>query len=151
MPCIGGMTRMTDLSELPGYQIRRLQQLAVATFVSRVAQEGFDLTPVQFGALSVISQTPGLDQATLANRIAYDRVTIGGVVDRLCQKGYVARTVNPEDRRARLLELTESGEAALARVTPVVVDLQTDILAGLSASERSTFVELLKKLTGAAD
>ena len=144
---------MTDLADLPGYQIRRLQQLAVAVFATRVAQAGFDLTPVQFGALTAIADTPGLDQATLANQIAIDRVTIGGVIDRLCQKGYVTRSINPEDRRARLLELTLTGKEILSRVTPVVIELQADILSSLLPAERGMFLKLLKKVTtdGPAD
>ena len=56
-----------------------------------MAEAGFDLTPVQFAALAVIAEHPRIDQATLAGLIAYDRVTIGGVVDRLSQKGYILR------------------------------------------------------------
>jgi len=141
------VTEFSPFPELPGYLIRRLQQIAVAAFVNRVAQAGVDITPVQYGAMVAIAQEPGIDQATLASRIAYDRVTIGGVVDRLCQKGYVVRTVNPDDRRARILRLTTTGAQTLERITPTVHDAQADILAGLAQAERDTFMQLLKKLT----
>lgn len=44
-----------------------------------------------------------------AAAISFDRATIGGVVDRLEQKGLLEREVSPDDRRARLLRLTGAG------------------------------------------
>lgn len=68
---------MSSLYTLPGHLIRRLQQIAVALFAARMAEAGLDLTPVQYAALSTIHDNPGVDQATLAGLIAYDRVTLG--------------------------------------------------------------------------
>lgn len=138
---------MTKIHDLPGYLIRRLQQLAVSVFAARVAQAGFDLTPVQFAALATLADHPGIDQATLASHISYDRATIGGVIDRLCEKGLVRRNVNPRDKRARLLELTAEGQNTLTRITPVVQEVQHNILAGLSGAERSDFLAALHRLT----
>lgn len=138
---------MTDIHDMPGYLIRRLQQLAVAEFSARVAGAGFDLTPVQFAALAVVADHPGIDQATLAQHISYDRATIGGVTGRLCEKGLLKRQINPKDKRARLLELTAEGRETLAQITPTVREAQNGILAALPESERATFTAMLRKLT----
>ena len=79
---------MLEFQNMPGHLIRRLHQISVSVFTSQAAGAGFDVTPVQFAALSTIEAYPAIDQAGLARLIAYDRVTIGGVVDRLVQKGY---------------------------------------------------------------
>ncbi|HEU0223329.1 MAG TPA: MarR family transcriptional regulator [Paracoccaceae bacterium] len=142
---------MTDLYDLPGHLIRRLHQISVAIFAAKVAAAGFDITPVQFAALAVINRNPGIDQVTLAGLIAYDPVTIGGVVDRLCQKGLVHRTVSKSDRRARVLELTDEGSSVLARVLPAIHETQRLILGGLSDDERAQFVPLLRKVTEAGN
>ena len=76
-----------DMKEMPGHLARRFQQLAVAAFLSQMDAIGCDLTPVQYAALSTVRDRPGIDQATLAGEIAYDRATITGVVDRLVKKG----------------------------------------------------------------
>jgi DNA-binding MarR family transcriptional regulator len=138
---------MNDLYQLPGHLIRRLQQAAVSIFMAEVGEAGQDLTPVQFGALVVTKQYPGLDQATLAGLIAYDRTTIGGVVDRLVQKGLVLRVVNGQDRRARELRLTEAGERLLDAAMPHVERVQKIILSGLDSIEQEQFLALLKKVT----
>jgi len=142
---------MDDLYQLPGHLIRRLQQAAVSIFMAEVGEVGQDLTPVQFGALAVTKQYPGLDQATLAGLIAYDRTTIGGVVDRLVQKGLVLRVVSDQDRRARELRLTAAGERLLDQAIPHVERVQQIILSGLDGSEQKQFLALLKKTTEAVN
>lgn len=137
---------MLSIHLMPGYLIRRAHQISTARFVARLAQSGCDLTPVQFAALSAIRHQPGLDQATLAEMIAYDRVTIGGVLDRLQAKGLILRSISKSDRRARCLTVTPAGAALLADLAPVINTVQADILSGLSTEEREVFVALLKKV-----
>ena len=50
-----------DIELLPATLIRRLNQLAVARFMSTMAATGHDLTPVQFSALSSLQSHPGVD------------------------------------------------------------------------------------------
>lgn len=142
---------MPEIYEMAGHLIRRLNQISTAVFTERMAQEGFDLTSVQFAALSAIANASGIDQATLAGTIAYDRATIGGVVDRLEQKGLIERAVSKKDRRARTLRLTETGENLLKDARPHVWDLQKDILAGLDDGEREQFLSLARKAADAGN
>ena len=139
---------MSDIYTMPGHLIRRLQQISSAVFARRVKQLGIEITSPQFAALSVVRANPGVDQATLAGLIAYDRPTIGGVVDRLVSKGFVLREINPKDRRAKLLTLSADGEGVLARLQPAVEDAQEDILPGLSADEKVEFIRLAAKIAG---
>ncbi len=142
---------MADLSEMPGHLVRRLHQIATALFGTRMAEAGIDLTSVQFAALTAVQAAPGVDQATLAGLIAYDRVTIGGVVDRLVAKGLLDRRVSARDRRARVLELSDAGRALLARAMPVSDAVQEDILAGVPPEARDGFVALLRQATDAGN
>lgn len=138
---------MSQIHSLPGHLIRRLHQLSIAHFAAQTKAAGFDMTPVQYGALSTLRDHPGIDQATLAALIAYDRVTIGGVVGRLESRGYLERKVRQDDRRARALTLTTRGEKLLQDIRPAILDTQTQIVAGLTEDELETFMALLVKLT----
>lgn len=140
---------MLDIRQMPGHLIRRFNQISVAIFVDRMSRHGCDLTPVQFAAMAALDATPGIDQATLAGIIAYDRVTIGGVIDRLERKKLVLREVSEKDRRARVLRISEVGRKLLSELRPIVVDLQNDILLGLDGDERGYLVELLQKVVAA--
>jgi MarR family transcriptional regulator, temperature-dependent positive regulator of motility len=137
-----------DRIEMAGHLIRRLQQQSTQVFQARMQTAGFDLTSVQFAALDAIALQPGIDQATLAATIGFDRATIGGVIERLESKALLQRTVSESDRRARLLTLTAEGQRVLAECRPVVENLQAEILAPLSVKEREAFVALANKALG---
>ena len=140
-----------DRIEMAGHLIRRLHQQSTQVFLARTQAAGFELTSVQFAALDAVAQQPGVDQASLASTISFDRATIGGVIDRLELKGLVQRVVSAQDRRARLLHLTPEGKRLLAASRPVVEALQAEILAPLSAAERAAFLALAQKALGLAD
>lgn len=133
---------------MAGHLIRRLHQQSTQVFQSRTQAAGFDMTSVQFAALDAIAQQPGIDQASLAATIGFDRATIGGVVDRLEQKGLLQRSVSAQDRRARELQLTVEGKRLLKACRPVVESLQAEILAPLTAAERKAFMALAHKALG---
>ena len=136
---------MRDNNDMPGHLVRRFQQIAVAVFRAEAEAAGYDLTPVQYAALSAIGMNPGIDQVTLAGLIAYDRTTITGVVDRLVQKGLLARNPSRKDRRARELQITEEGMRTLQGVTPAVEAAQGVMLRGLTEEETEEFMRLLRK------
>jgi DNA-binding MarR family transcriptional regulator len=137
-----------DRIEMAGHLIRRLHQQSTQVFLAQTQAAGFDLTSVQFAALDAIAGQPGIDQASLAATIGFDRATIGGVLDRLEAKGLVRRNVSPDDRRARVLHLTREGQKLLAAVRPVVETLQEDILSSLTRAERKAFLALANKALG---
>lgn len=111
----------------------------------RTQLEGFDLTPVQFAAMDAINTHPGSDQATVAQLIAFDRSTIGGVINRLVKKGWVRRDVSHNDRRARELWLSQEGRDTLTDLSPIVDSLQKEVLKNLSKSEQKMLTDLLSK------
>ncbi len=137
-----------DKLEMAGHLIRRLHQQSTQVFQAHTQAAGFELTSVQFAALDAIALQPGIDQATLATDISFDRATIGGVIDRLELKGLVQRVVSPQDRRARQLHLTPEGAQLLQAVRPEVEALQDEILVLLSAKEQAAFLKLARKALG---
>lgn len=139
------MTNAPDLFDLPGHLIRRLHQQSSSVFQDRTKAAGFDVTSVQFAALSILGKEPEMDQAGLAKRIAYDRATIGGVIKRLEQKGWVSRHPDDVDRRAIKVSLTPQSRVALEELTPIVVALQSDIMPNLNATERSNLIKLMSR------
>jgi MarR family transcriptional regulator, temperature-dependent positive regulator of motility len=140
-----------EFYSMPGHLIRRLHQASQAAFDAEVTNAGFDLTPVQFAALYVAAARPGLDQASLASAIAFDRATTGGVIDRLEAKGLLRREMAKGDRRSRLIYAQPAGMEMIERALPAVRKVQEIILQGLSEQEKTAFGRLARKaLAGAA-
>lgn len=138
------MSDDSDLIDMPGHLIRRLQQIASALFLDQA--KAFDFTPVQYAALVAIGNHPGLDQTTLCNEIALDRSTIGDVVGRLEKRGLIKRANGAADRRTKLLHITAAGSRLIRDIEPAVEATQRLILAPLKANERSAFMQMLKHL-----
>jgi DNA-binding MarR family transcriptional regulator len=137
-------TEPIDIDLQPGHAIRRLHQISVGIFLQETGELG--VTPVQYAALQVVGNQPGIDQRTLARNIALDASTTGGVVDRLEARGWLERRTSAEDRRARQLALTPEGAQALAETVPAMLRAQDQILAPLTERQRTEFMRLLQLL-----
>jgi DNA-binding MarR family transcriptional regulator len=128
----------------PGYLFRRMQQIAVSIFMEEC--KAFDLTPVQYAALIAIHTHPGIDATRLSAVIAFDRSTLGSVIERLQAKDYIERKPAPEDKRIKLLYLTKSGTAILRDIIPVVERAQARMLEPLKPADRKALMGLLVQL-----
>ena len=128
----------------PGYLFRRMQQIAVAIFVEEC--KAYDLTPVQYAALVAIQTHPGIDATRLSAVIAFDRSTLGNVIERLEAKEYIERKPSREDKRIKLLYLTKAAAALLRDVTPSIDRAQARMLQPLKPADRKTLLALLTQL-----
>ncbi len=133
-----------DLHLKPGHLIRRAHQIAVSIFLEECRE--VDITPPQYAVLKVLETMPDLDQITLAHQAALDRSTIGWLAERLEEKGWVRRTPGVQDRRQKLLSLTDEGRRVLALVEPGVERTQQRLLAPLSSEECRSFLAMLQRI-----
>jgi DNA-binding MarR family transcriptional regulator len=136
--------QLRDLHGTPGHLIRRAQQIAVALFMEECAE--LDLTPVQYAALVAVHEHPGIDATRLSALIAFDRSTLGNVLERLETRKLIQRYASPEDKRVKLLRLSPAGIAMLARASAPVMRAQQRILAPLKPSDRERLIVLLEQL-----
>src|ERR1700736_5672343 len=144
MPSKSAEITMDAVYTAPGYLFRRMQQIAVAIFVEEC--KAYDLTPVQYASLIAIRTHPGIDATRLSAVIAFDRSTLGSVIERLEAKDYIERKPAPEDKRVKLLYLTRTGAALLRDVMGSVDRAQARILQPLKPADRKTLLALLAQL-----
>ena len=128
----------------PGYLFRRMQQIAVALFVEECKE--YDLTPVQYAAMVAIHTHPGIDATRLSAVIAFDRSTLGSVIERLQIKSLIERRPAPDDKRVKLLYLTKPGTAVLRDIMPLVDRAQQRMLQPLKPADRKTLLALMTQL-----
>ena len=130
----------------PGHLVRRAHQFHNTIFAQETS--GLDVTAPQFAALRALYEFPDIDQTTLSRIIAFDRATIGGLVERLEDKGLVKRAVDKRDRRSRTLRLTPKGSALLTRMRPMLEQVSARMLDRLTPDERVQFLDLLERVIG---
>ncbi len=140
---------MTKFHAMPGHLIRRAHQVSTALFAAECGQ--FDLTAVQFAALSAIRDTPYLDATRLSALIAFDRSTLGDVLERLEAKGWIVREPSPNDRRIKRLALSPAGATLLEQVQPAVQRVQERLMANFPLAEHGAVLNLLRRLSTGMD
>lgn len=129
-----------ELVDEPGHLIRRAQQIAVSTFHE---VHGRHVTPIQYAILRTLHETPGIDQVTLAQKIALDTSTAADIAARLETKGWIVREVLP--RRQRSLALTPAGAEVLLELRPGIGLMYRQMMDSLEPAEQSEFMRLLRK------
>jgi DNA-binding MarR family transcriptional regulator len=129
-----------ELHEQPGHLIRRAHQIAVSLFHDKLGRE---VTPVQYAVLMALQDKPGIDQVTLAQEIALDTSSTADVAVRLEAKGLIVREMLPRGQRS--LQLTDAGQALLARLVPDMNAMCSTMLADMDATEQAEFIRLLQK------
>ncbi|WP_084469885.1 MarR family winged helix-turn-helix transcriptional regulator [Amycolatopsis benzoatilytica] len=132
-----------DLSAAPGYGARRLYQAYLAAWNRHVDPV---LTGPQFAVLSAVRAYPGYDQTALASAVALDTSTMADVCRRLESRGLIARGPAPHDARAKVLTLTDDGQAAFREVTRRTRKLDRALLADCPEEKRAEIAELLNDL-----
>jgi DNA-binding MarR family transcriptional regulator len=131
---------------------RRLTPLArrfnqVCNAVAAEVFDRHDLVPLEFGVLANLYANPGIDQRTLAERLAIDRTNAGLLVDQLEASGLVERYLDPDDRRVRLLRLTDAGRGIHRDILPAIIEANRAVLASaLSADEAQLFIDMLARI-----
>ncbi len=142
------MTLFNDLSQLytrPGFLLRRAHQISAAVFEDEC--RSFALTPAQFGVLTVLRASPGLDQSSLARALGFDKVTVLRVLRGLEERGLVKRSLAPESRRNIAVELTPEGEKFLKESQKPAERAYERLMTPLSAEQQLQLVALLQQLT----
>lgn len=88
-----------------------------------------------------------MNQATLAGLLGFAPRSVTDAVDGLERDGLVDRTEDPNDRRARILALTDAGRAAFDTAMRVRTETFEHVFGALSTTERAKLKALLAKLS----
>jgi len=110
-----------------------------------------DMCMSDFGVLEVLLHKGPQPVSEIGRRIDLTSGSITTAIDRLEQRGLVARAAHASDRRARVVDLTPQGKARITQVFTTHKQAMDRAAHGLSAAERGTLITLLKKLGTMAD
>ena len=135
---------MDDVYTKPGHLFRRMNQISVAIFMEECVE--FDITPVQYAALVAIREHPDVDATRLSSLIAFDKSTMGNVLERLESKKLITRQPSRQDRRVKQLTITTAGRKLLTTILPAIDRAQKRMLLPLAPHDRQKLMELLAEL-----
>lgn len=109
------------------------------------------LTPDQFTVMRTLieAEENGLTQRDLATTISSDPNTIASLLERMEGNGWVERTEDRTDRRARRIRLLPEGKKVYKAARSLALELQSEVLAVLPEAARETFLEHLATIADA--
>jgi DNA-binding MarR family transcriptional regulator len=123
--------------------------------VSRLVRQRFDararalgLTRAQWRVLAQLRRREGINQASLAEILEIEPITLGRHIDRLVEKGFVERRADPSDRRAWRLYLRAEVQPVLDRLRKMSQLTGNEALRGIPEAESDRLIELLLKIKG---
>lgn len=132
------------LEEQIGFLIRRAHQRATSIFDQ--VMDGFDVTPVQYAALAKLHDLGPTSQNQLGRLVGIDPATMFGVAGRLSRRGLVSPSVDPNDARLVLLELTQAGREIVEAMKAQGPEVTARTLEPLSEDEAQTLLALLARI-----
>lgn len=93
--------------------------------------------------LSALHLTPSLTQVELTKTLGLDKTTLMTLLDRLEGAGLVMRRTDPNDRRARIPQITKTGNALRIRVSRSFERVEGAVLDGVSPEQVALLRQLL--------
>lgn len=104
----------------------------------------FDLAPMQMLALKNLEPDRELPMSSLAQLLHCDASNVTGIVDRLESRGLIERRPSPEDRRVKMLALTEEGQKLRRKIGDRMSEPPPPV-AALSEADQRTLRNLLAR------
>lgn len=132
------------LEGLLGYNARRAALAIIEVFLQRMAV--YDLRPVDFSVLSLITHNPGITSRQLCSALGILPPNLVGMINALEKRELITRQPHPTDGRAMGLHLTAVGARLMREAEHTAAELESDVAARLTAAESKTLIRLLKKL-----
>ena len=121
--------------------------------VARMMRVGYDrrmkplgLTRSQWWVLNRLYFLEGARQSDLAAELDIEKATLGRLLDRLEDKGWVRREPHPDDRRAKRVYLTSRVEPIMRVMREQAAETNAEALASLAPEEQEKIIEMLGRV-----
>jgi DNA-binding MarR family transcriptional regulator len=138
----------TEVAEFAGQLFFRLWRVSHTRIAEALDSVG--LTPPLFGLLNVLGAREGAIQQEIGSEMGIDPSTMVSLIDDLEAAGLAKRRPHPKDRRAREVAITAKGGRVLERARRLAMQVEDDVLRGLTAAERRQLLTLLRRAFSSA-
>ncbi len=135
---------MRGLHADTGYLLYRIGLRSGQLFNAFLQESGLRLR--HYALLRFLATSEGALQRELSARLGYDPSAIVGLVDDLEKLGFAERRPAPDDRRSRIVVLTDGGRAFLRDTDEAGLRVASALLHPLDATERATLHTLLQQI-----
>lgn len=115
------------------------------------AARKFDIPELSLWIIYGIRQLPDCTQKDIADFVMQPRQSVNSAVKRLMVDGYVCSEPLADDRRAKVLHLTDKGEELASRTADFIIEAEERAICSLPESDWDKFTEFFERLSGAME
>ena len=130
----------------PTLMIVDIARLLRRHFEAALANIDTGLTVAEARTLTFIWHNPGQRQAVIAEKMFVEPMTLVGYLDSLEAAGLIVRTVDPCDRRAKLITLTDASEPILLKIEKALQIVRAEAMTNIPESSQRELAALLTAL-----
>jgi len=94
---------------------------------------------------AIYESSEPMSQQNMADLLKIDKASVVRITDDLEQKGYIRRTINPEDKRMYFLDLDKKGNRFIKDISEGINNLNEEMFVGFLPKEKELFLQLLHK------
>jgi MarR family transcriptional regulator, transcriptional regulator for hemolysin len=129
-----------------GFLIHDVSRLRRTAYDQRL--KPFNITRAQWWVLANLSRRncDGISQIELARLLDVGKVTLGGLIDRLEESGFLIRVPDKQDRRSKRIMRSPEGKALCDRMEVFAQAVSAEIMNGISDKEHRLFIDVLTKM-----
>jgi DNA-binding MarR family transcriptional regulator len=127
------------------YRLNYLANFYVGPLIKNMEQE-LGMTRPEWIVLFCLTRRSGLSAQQISDVTGRPKTSISAAVKQLQSKKLLTRTVDANDGRRRVLQITEAGRRIYAKILQGFVVREAHMVACLSKSERAAFLQLLNKM-----
>jgi DNA-binding MarR family transcriptional regulator len=137
---------MISETELPGVVLALQRATHHTLHALSAALSDLNLSAAEINALANLGEGGTLSVRQLSERAGTRASTLTGLLDRLENRGYLVREVDPADRRSFRLPLTDQGREVAARARAAITDLERTALSRLDAAQLAGYHAVISAL-----
>lgn len=133
-----------QLQKEVGYHLKRSYVQVIEHFHLDMSE--INLRPAEYSILSMIAENSQVTAKKLSKALNIAPPNLVSLIDLLEAKKLISKSVNENDRRSLILNLTPQGEDHLAKAIKTSAKSQQNALSNLSTEEITELICLLKKV-----
>lgn len=140
------MTFSYDHNQSLGYLTGIASRLLNNMLATRFKAAGIDMTSEQWGAIIILLNDGAMTQGQLGERLRLEKSSVSRLTDGLEKRGWIARTIDPNDSRQRLLTPTPNALDMAEHCATIARAIHEQAQLGMTDNEMIASRSLLSRI-----
>lgn len=141
---MGSTKKVSRLDHHLGYWLRFVSNHVSHAFMQKLEAKG--VTVAEWAVMRQLLELGPVSPSVLAEQMGMTRGAVSKLIERLCEKEFVTRSINDLDRRYQTVQLTKSGGGLVPRLAQIADQNDSEFFGHLSQQDQKLVTGLLKEI-----